>query len=159
MLACQRFVAPAAPPVAAEMEGTEVDRRLLRTGAAWWSERVDFLVVEGAGGLLSPIARDESVAELARDLGFPVLIVARLGLGTINHTLLTLEAARARGLAVAGVIINDAQNAAATDVSCRRNPAELARLGAAPILAITPWCEAADLLPALQSQKLDRTLF
>jgi len=63
-------------------------------------------VVEGAGGLLVPATEEHSMADLARALDLPLLIVARAALGTINHTLLTLEAAVARGLGVAGVVIS-----------------------------------------------------
>lgn len=63
------------------------------------------LVVEGVGGLLVPLDADQTVRDLARELGLPVLVAARAGLGTINHTLLTLEAARAGGLQVAGVVL------------------------------------------------------
>jgi dethiobiotin synthetase len=62
-------------------------------------------VVEGVGGLLVPLGPDTDVRDLARELGLPLVIAARPGLGTINHTLLTLEAARSAGLAVAGVVL------------------------------------------------------
>ena len=62
-------------------------------------------VVEGVGGLLVPLGPEADVRDLARDLGLPLVVAARPGLGTINHTLLTLEAARAAGLTVAGVVL------------------------------------------------------
>ncbi|NOX55106.1 MAG: dethiobiotin synthase [Planctomycetes bacterium] len=103
----QCFEAALAPPVAAEREKQSVDGQLLRDGAFWWTGRVDVLLVEGVGGLLCPLTATETVADLAKDLQLPLLIVARNGLGTINHTLLTIEVARHRGLAVAAVILND----------------------------------------------------
>ena len=99
----QRFTAPLAPPVAAAREGLQVDSGLLRSGAAWWRGRADCLVVEGVGGLLCPLTGDEVVADVAADLGFPLLIVARGGLGTINHALLTLESAQRAGWSCAGL--------------------------------------------------------
>src|SRR5262249_49191971 len=81
----QRFQSPLAPPVAARSEGKCVDAELLRSGIEWWRERADVVVVEGAGGLLSPITETEAVADLAVSLGFPLVIVARVSLGTINH--------------------------------------------------------------------------
>src|SRR5579872_7123263 len=102
----QRFAAPLAPPVAARLEGRQVDAALLRSGIDWWRGKADFVVVEGAGGLLSPLSDRDLVADVARDLGLPLVIVGRLSLGTINHTLLTVEAARARGLAIAGIVLN-----------------------------------------------------
>jgi dethiobiotin synthetase len=142
----QRFHAPLAPPAAARAEGRSVDRALLREGARWWRGEVDYLVVEGAGGLLAPIADDDLVADLARDLGFPLLIVARAGLGTINHTLLTVEAAQRRGLDVGGIVLNDALGAAPGDPSVRTNPQDLARHCQVPVLGNFPQADADALL-------------
>jgi len=102
----QRFLAPLAPPIAARAEGRFVDEALLVTGADLWCDRADLLIVEGAGGLLSPVTDTLTVADLACRIGYPLIVVARCGLGTINHSLLTLEAARSRGLCIAGVILN-----------------------------------------------------
>lgn len=168
----QRFEKPLAPPVAARLEGRAVDANLLREGAAWWSGHVDVLVVEGAGGLLSPLTERESVADLARDLGFPLIVVARTGLGTINHTLLTLEAAKTRGLAIAGIVMNDSEprdrfkisdfklqtsdmNSDRHDPSPDTNPEEIARRGNAPILAILPHQSTAGLLQAPDFHTID----
>jgi dethiobiotin synthetase len=131
----QTFTAPLAPPVAARLEDRTVDRDLLRSGAYWWSGRVDFLLVEGVGGLLCPLTNDEMVADLACDLGFPLIIVARLGLGTINHTLLTIEAAHRRGLVVAGIVLSEVEPADG-DLAAQTNPAELSRRCQVPILGI-----------------------
>ncbi|MBX3437465.1 MAG: dethiobiotin synthase [Planctomycetaceae bacterium] len=103
----QTFVAPLAPPSAAALEDAVVDSHLLRQGVEWWSDRVDVLLVEGVGGLLCPLTTEETVADLVRDLAFPLLIVSPLILGTINHTLLTIEVAQRRGLNIAGVLFND----------------------------------------------------
>lgn len=151
----QRWPAALAPPVAAREAGGAIDARKLRTGADWWRERVEFLVVEGAGGLLSPLTDDEPVADLARDLGFPLIVVARLALGTINHTLLTLEAARTRGLRVAGVILNQSTPADPADRSWQSNPEELARRTSAPILAVCPYDPAGDLLDVQMFRTID----
>ena len=69
---------------------------------SWWEGRAEVRVVEGVGGLLCPLAEGATVADLAIFLDYPILIVAHRGLGTLNHTLLTVEAARSRGLRVAG---------------------------------------------------------
>lgn len=132
----QRFHSPLAPPVAARLEGRGVDAALLRRGIDWWHDQADVMIVEGAGGLLSPLTQTESVADVARDLGFPLVVVARLSLGTINHTLLTLEAARHRGLEVAGIILNESAAADPADRSTATNAAELRRRCDVPILAI-----------------------
>jgi dethiobiotin synthetase len=104
----QRFALPAAPCVAAANEGTKVDLVRIRAAFRRLSARHDFLIVEGAGGLLVPLRDDATMADLALDLGLPLVIAARAALGTINHTLLTLEAAVARGLDVCGVVISHA---------------------------------------------------
>jgi len=135
-VAPQRFRAALSPPAAAAAEGRRVDSRRLREGAGWWKGRVEFLVVEGTGGWLSPASDDDLVADLARDLGCPVLIVSRLGLGAINQALLVAESVRARGLRAAGIVLN-AQAADVDDPAARSNPAELARWTDVPIVAVT----------------------
>ena len=104
----QRFALPAAPSVAAAAEQREVDLAAVRSAFARIAARHDGVIVEGAGGLLVPVADSLCMADLARDLGLPILVVARAALGTINHTLLTLEVAVARGLEVLGVVISHA---------------------------------------------------
>ncbi len=104
----QRFVAPLAPPVSARLEGREVNRDLLRSGLAVWRERSDIVLVEGAGGLLSPMSDEDDNSHLAVEFGFPLVVVAVNELGTINATLLTLIAAKTLmpALPVAGIILN-----------------------------------------------------
>ena len=102
----QTFALPAAPTVAAADEGREVEIEPIREAFVRLRQRHQWLVVEGAGGLLVPATRDLTMADLSRELELPLLIVCRAALGTINHTLLTLEAAAARDLPVAGVVIS-----------------------------------------------------
>jgi dethiobiotin synthetase len=132
----QCFTAPLAPPLAAAREGRHIDPSLLISGRDWWSGQVDVLIVEGAGGLLSPIGEGVSNADLARQLAYPVVVVAADRLGTINHTLLTVEAALARGLRVAGVILNRTNDP--PDASAESNRDELSRLCPAPVLGVWP---------------------
>lgn len=127
-----RLRAPLAPNVAARREGRPLPLGDYRSAIEAWTGRCDVLLVEGVGGLLCPITDDATVADLAQWWGRPVLIVARLGLGTINHTLLTLEAARTRGLAVVGVVINQAERTTGT-IAEETNPAELRRLVEVPV--------------------------
>jgi dethiobiotin synthetase len=99
-----RFGPPLSPHYAAELAGEAIEpARLVEVARALGSGRV--LIAEGVGGLLVPITPGYLVRDLAIDLGLPLLIAARSGLGTINHTLLTVEAARAAGLAVAAVVM------------------------------------------------------
>ncbi len=123
----QRFAASLAPPVAAQLAGTTVDDRLLRSGLDYWRERCETLIVEGAGGWFSPVSERSTVADLAVDFKLPLVIVARNALGTLNHTLLTLHAARTYrgGVDVAAVILNQAD--LEHDESVTTNAAELRR--------------------------------
>jgi dethiobiotin synthetase len=141
----QTFDSPLAPPVAARLEGKAVDTALLRSAFDWWREQVEFLVVEGAGGLLSPLTDSECIADLAESLGLPLIIVARLSLGTINHTLLTVEAARYRNLAIAGIVLNQSVPPG-IDRSAQTNPAEIQKRCAVPILAVLSHETTAGLL-------------
>ncbi len=121
---------PLAPSVAARLERRRIDVGKIHSAFRVLSSGFRPLLVEGAGGLLVPIRRDYFVADLARDLGLPVVIVARLSLGTINHTLLTVRQARAAGLTVAGIILNDTLG--------RRGVAEHTNVRVVPQLAGVP---------------------
>ena len=135
-LSPQRFAAPLAPPIAARQEGRAVDVNELQRGLDWWQSHCDVVVVEGAGGLLCPLTDDQSLADLAARFRFPLLIVARMGLGTINHTLLTIEVARSRGLHIAGVILNEAIPGAADDLSTVTNADEIVSRGGVSVLGL-----------------------
>jgi dethiobiotin synthetase len=105
-IAPYRFGPPVSPHLAAELAGEAIDPDLLRGAALEATGGADLLVCEGVGGFLVPLAPDYLVRDLARDLGMPVVVVARPGLGTINHTLLTLETVRGAGLEAAKVVLN-----------------------------------------------------
>jgi dethiobiotin synthetase len=100
-VAPHRFGPPVSPHLAAELAGVRIEPAELVAAARAY----DLLVCEGVGGLLVPITPGYLVRDLAVDLGLPVVVAALTGLGTINHTLLTVEAARAAGLRVAGVVM------------------------------------------------------
>jgi dethiobiotin synthetase len=103
-----RYGPAVSPALAAELAGERLrPRRLLDAGAAALAARDGdrTVIVEGVGGLLSPLAEDMTVCDLAAALGLALLIAARPGLGTINHTLLTLQAARSAGLEVRAVVL------------------------------------------------------
>ena len=97
---------PLAPAVAAERAGVRIDVDRLLREAAELAAGADALVVEGAGGLLVPLWEDLTMADLAAGLGASLVVVARPGLGTLNHTALTLEAARSRRLGIAGLVVS-----------------------------------------------------
>lgn len=137
-----RFKLPASPEVAARAEGATVALAHLAEAFARLTTDADFTIVEGAGGLLVPVAPNALMADVAARLGLPLLVVARASLGTVNHTLLTLEAARARALPVAGVVLCRAVETAGPEEAT--NPGAIATWGRVPILGIFPHGRDAD---------------
>ena len=134
----QRFLAPLAPPLAARHEGRTVDRALLTEGLAWWRGKADIVVIEGAGGIHCPMTEDATLADLAMEWHAPTLVVSANRLGTINHTLLTLEALRARGVPVLGFVMNDVSPD--VDPESRMSHVdEIERRGRARCLATVAW--------------------
>jgi dethiobiotin synthetase len=131
----QLFAAPLAPHLAARAEGRQVDRALLRQGIQFWLATSDVVVVEGAGGLMSPISDEDYNVDLAAEFGFPLLVVAANVLGTINATLQTLITARTfrDRFRVAGVVLNSPSQTD-DDPSAESNAEELARRCARPLL-------------------------
>jgi dethiobiotin synthetase len=105
-IAPYRYGPPASPHLAAALAGEEIAPERLRQVAASAAEGADAIVCEGVGGLLVPLSPGYLVRDLAGDLGYPLVVVASPGLGTINHTLLTVEAARAAGLEVDAIVLN-----------------------------------------------------
>ncbi|MCI0491987.1 MAG: dethiobiotin synthase [Planctomycetes bacterium] len=132
----QRFAAPLAPHLAARAEGRQVDPQLLRDGIAFWREACEIVLVEGAGGLMSPISDEDYNADLAAEFGYPLVVVAANVLGTINATLQTLITASTYcdGIDVAGIVLNSPQPAT-DDPSSESNADELARCCVPPLLA------------------------
>ena len=133
----QMFRAPLAPHLAAAEEGRRVDARLLRSGVRYWQARCDTVLVEGAGGLMSPLTDDEYNADLAMDLGYPLVIVVPNRIGAINQALQTLIAAATfrTGLPLAGVVLNQPAAETTADLSIESNGRELAARSVAPLLA------------------------
>ncbi len=137
----QRFAAALAPHLAARAEGRTLDSRLLREGLEYWRRRSEIVLVEGAGGLMSPLGDDEYVADLAEEFDFPLVVVSRNVLGTINLTLQTLITAAVFrvGRPVAGVVLNHPARPSADDASLAGNRRELAQRSVPPILAEVRW--------------------
>jgi dethiobiotin synthetase len=100
-----RFGPAVSPALAAQLAGTPIVPEALLSAARAAAQERALMIAEGAGGLCSPLAGDFTVCDLAAALGLPVLIAARAGLGTVNHSLLTLRAARAAGLQVRAVVL------------------------------------------------------
>ena len=124
-----RFGPPLSPHYAAELAGETIEPARLVAAAVAAGDGP--LIAEGVGGLLVPITPGYLVRDLAIDLGLPLVIAARTGLGTINHTLLTIEAARAAGLGVAGVVMTPWP--ATPEPIELSNRATVERLGGVPV--------------------------
>lgn len=130
--------APLAPAVAAEIEGVTVNLTKILDHFHLIAGVHELTLVEGAGGLMVPLVGVKiTVADLAVSLGLPLLIVARPNLGTVNHTCLTVAYAQARGLKIAGIIVNmyDHQNTGAAE---RTNPGLIESMTGVPVLGLVP---------------------
>lgn len=130
------FPEAAAPPVAARLAGTPLSLEQLTLAVRRQLVPGGSILVEGVGGLLCPLTEGETVADLAVALGLTLVVVARRSLGTLNHTLLTLEAARSRRLRVAGIVINE--TTAPTTLAEETNVGELRCRIDVPVLAVVP---------------------
>jgi dethiobiotin synthetase len=137
---------PLAPLVAAELEGESIDPQLLLASFKELASRHSFMIVEGAGGLLVPLTGEYNMLDMAAEMGLPLLVVAASKLGAINHSLLTLEAARARGVPVSALVLNFLSSRA--DEAQQTNAMTLKDLVPEPVLEV-PYgarLEAAEFL-------------
>jgi dethiobiotin synthetase len=130
------FPDPVAPPVAARRAGVALKLSEIVRAVQESQESEKAMLVEGIGGLMCPLTERETVADLAKALHLPLVVVARRSLGTLNHTLLTLEVARARRLPVAGVVINE--TTPPHTLAEATNVVELQQRIEVPVLATVP---------------------
>lgn len=130
------FAEPVAPPVAARRQGVTLQLADLAGAVRALARPGRPVLVEGVGGLLCPLTEDETVADLAALLRLPLVIVARRSLGTLNHTLLTVEVALGRELPVAGVVVSE--TTPPLGLADETNVQELQRRLAVPLLAVVP---------------------
>ena len=136
-----RFGPAVSPHYAAQLAGAVIEPRTLVEAARTAAANADALVCEGVGGLLVPITPGYLVRDLGVDLGLPVVVAAHTGLGTINHTLLTVEAARAAGLNVAGVVMTPWSDQPAPIETSNRTTVE--RLAGVPVSGLPRTAPAA----------------
>ncbi len=144
---------PLAPLTAAVRERRPVRLKPIEAAFKRLSGRYPCIIVEGIGGLLVPLTPRSTVADLARSLGLPLIIVARTSLGTLNHTLLTIACARAAGLRIAGVICTNPEPPRANRMARlarQSNPKWIRELGRVPLLGVLPH------LPACGSSQLGK---
>ena len=133
-----RFNQPLAPSVAAEIEGMKINRKRIFSAYDRLSKKYDITIVEGAGGVMAPVFKKYLFLDLINDLKLPLVIVSRPGLGTINHTLLTIDAVKNKGLHILGVIINYSVNIK-KGLTEKTNPEVIEKLGGSPVLGIVPY--------------------
>lgn len=131
------FLEAVAPSVAARLAGKVLTLTDVVEAVRANARPEASLLVEGVGGLLCPLTDRETVADLIAELGLPVIVIARRSLGTLNHTLLTLEVARTRTLNVVGVVVNE--TAPPAGLADSTNVEELRRRIEVPLLAVVPW--------------------
>lgn len=148
-----RFELPLAPMVASDIEGVSIDIKKILDSYNLLKKRYDFMVIEGVGGILVPIMRTMIgslekkiyfVSDLIRDFGLSALVVTRPGLGTINHTLLTVDYLIKLGIDVKGIVINyhrPPDNTAAE----KTNPSVLKEICPVPLLATFPYLEKVSI--------------
>lgn len=150
----QRFLAPLMPHLAAQAEERRVNAVELRRGLDAWKGCSEVMVVEGAGGLLSPLSEQDYVIDLAREFGFPLVLVAANRIGVVNQVLSALFVAEQYrgGLPVAGVVLN-CLDRAEDDPSVESNLSEIARRARVPVLGEVAY-QAGDIRPAVDWKAL-----
>ncbi|MCK4401336.1 dethiobiotin synthase [bacterium] len=144
---------PLAPYAAAKIEGKRIYKKKIFASFRNLTDKHDFLIVEGCGGFLVPITSNYMISALARDMKLPVIVVARAGLGTINHTLLTLDHARKAGVKVIGVIIN--KTSKNIQMSEKTNPQAIRAFGRVPILGVIPYTSGRKKMDVVINKYID----
>ncbi len=132
------FGTPAAPFACEQLENKKVDLEKIIAAYNYICSETDCIIVEGIGGIRVPITDGLDVLTIAKAIGLPVVIVARPNLGTINHTLLTIDAIRSANLPLAGIIISGYDESKA-DYAERTGPAVIAEVGRTQILTVVPY--------------------
>ncbi|WP_339062996.1 dethiobiotin synthase [Tepidibacillus marianensis] len=138
-----QFDAPLAPFVAQQLEGKTVTKQDIIDKWDQVKATHDFFIVEGVGGLAVPYGENYLVSDLAVEMKLPLVIVARPNLGTVNHTCLTVEYARQKGLDVLGVIINGLKQNEAGEAE-KTNPKLIEKFCQVPVLGVIPWVDTPD---------------
>ncbi len=138
------YAAPLAPAVCEHIENKPVDFESIASAYTHICENCDVVIVEGLGGILAPISENTRVLELAVEFAMPAVIVARPGLGTINHTLMTIETLRFAGIPVAGVIINGYRTDTAGTAE-ETNPQMIEEFGCTEVLTVIGYDEQSSV--------------
>ncbi len=154
-----RYQPPLAPAAAAEQTGKPIDYDALSAALAEIDQASDVTLIEGIGGLLVPLDEKHTVLDLAIAIGYPVVVVTRPNLGTLNHTAMTCRLLKQAGLKLAGLVINGFDPEDTNDASMPSNPAWLARQNKTRVLATIPRCDGVEppkgRLPAAVLEAVD----
>ncbi len=151
------FKTPAAPLACEKAENKKIDLRKIAAAYKKICQKSDFVIVEGIGGIKVPITKNIDVLGLAKLFNLPVVIVARSKLGTINHTLLTIDAVRRAGLLLAGVIING-YDEKTKDYAEKTNSGMIKKLGNVKILTIVPFDNKTSMKKLIIGKKILKAL-
>lgn len=131
------FINPVAPSLAASVEGVEINVNNFIKDYNEMKKKCDLVIVEGAGGILAPVYKNFSNRDLIKLLKLPLLIVARPDLGTINHTLLTIEAAKNHSIDILGIVISNYPQDT-DDLAIKTSPEIIESLSGVKVLGILP---------------------
>lgn len=151
------FRTPAAPITCVRLERRPLDYEAIATAYTWLCETCDAVIVEGIGGVLTPLTETETALDLAVEFDLPTLVAARATLGTINHSLLTIRAVRDAGLPLAGVIINGFK-ALDAEIAEETAPDVIAQIGQTTILALVPYDPDASVEQGRLTETITETL-
>nr|WP_319537779.1 dethiobiotin synthase [uncultured Methanospirillum sp.] len=142
------FPDPVAPILAAEYAHVSISLEVIRERYDRVKKRSELVLVEGAGGLMVPVADHTLMADIAIECNLPLLVIARPDLGTINHILLTIHTARSLGILVKGVIINGYKtNSPGPDIS--KTVSLIQEFGDIEVLGVIPWIDASDMMSVI----------
>ncbi len=147
------FLPHIAPHIAAQLAGVEIRFSRITESYRELAAQADVVIVEGAGGFRVPLNAQQDSADLVQELGLPIILVAGIRLGCLNHALLTVEAIATRGLTLAGWVANIIEPDMAM---CEENIAALQQRIAAPLLGIVPYLRHADAQVAAERLNLER---
>ncbi|MFH0948767.1 MAG: dethiobiotin synthase [Elusimicrobiota bacterium] len=139
------FKFAASPHLASDMEKRKIDANKIKKSFNILSKQFDFVIVEGTGGLLVPYNKNKLIIDIAVELNLPVLVVAANKLGAINHTLLTVEAIRARNIKMLGIVFNNTDKNE-NKIVIKDNPQIISKLTGEEVLGILPWQKNKGLL-------------
>jgi dethiobiotin synthetase len=139
-----RFRMPLAPAVAAAFEKRVIDKKKIFDCYGYLVKKYELTIIEGAGGIMVPLSQKYLFSDFIQDINIPIIIVSRPGLGTINHTLLSVEAAKNRGINILGVIMNYTKERR-KGIAEKTNPSIIEHLSRVPVLEVVPYRKTVSL--------------